>query len=35
LQRATDLPAPEDSKLEHGEITLTIPVHGLAVIEFK
>jgi xylan 1,4-beta-xylosidase len=35
LQRAADLPAPEDSKLEHGEITLTIPVHGLAVIEFK
>lgn len=35
LQLAADLPAPEAGRLKHGELTLTLPSHGLAVIELK
>ncbi len=35
LQRATGLPDPEDRKLKNGELTITLPTHGLAVIELK
>jgi xylan 1,4-beta-xylosidase len=35
LRRAADLPAPETDRLDHGEITITLPSHGLAVIELK
>jgi xylan 1,4-beta-xylosidase len=35
LRRATELPAAESRAIENGELTLTIPVHGLALIELK
>jgi xylan 1,4-beta-xylosidase len=35
LRTATDLPAPEALHVEHGELTITLPGHGLAVIELK
>ena len=35
LRRAADLLAPETDRLDHGEITITLPSHGLAVIELK
>lgn len=35
LRAATELPAPEVRRLDHGELTLTLPGHGLAVIELK
>jgi xylan 1,4-beta-xylosidase len=35
LLRATELPPPETRELDQGELTLTLPGHGLAVIEFK
>ncbi|MFZ0295189.1 MAG: glycosyl hydrolase family 39 [Candidatus Sulfotelmatobacter sp.] len=35
LRRAAELPAPEVDRIEHGEFTITLPSHGLAVIEVK
>src|SRR5258708_5261606 len=35
LRESTELPAPEALRIEHGEFTLTVPPHGLAVIELK
>lgn len=35
LQRAAELSAPETGKLKNGELTITLPGHGLAVIEIK
>jgi len=35
LRRAAELPAPEVDRIEHGEFTITLPGHGLAVIELK
>jgi xylan 1,4-beta-xylosidase len=35
LQRSAELPAPEVDRIEHGEFTITLPSHGLAVIELK
>jgi len=35
LRHAADLPAPESTRLQHGEFTITLPSYGLAVIELK
>jgi xylan 1,4-beta-xylosidase len=35
LRKAAELPAPEVRPIENGALTLTLPAHGLAVIEFK
>jgi xylan 1,4-beta-xylosidase len=35
LRHATNLPSPEDRKLKDSQLTLTLPAHGLAVIELK
>ncbi|HLX86142.1 MAG TPA: hypothetical protein VKR59_19735 [Terriglobales bacterium] len=35
LRRAADIPPPEVRKLENGQLELTIPAHGLAVVELK
>lgn len=35
LQQAAELPAPEAGRVEHGQLTLTLPSHGLAVIELN
>jgi xylan 1,4-beta-xylosidase len=35
LQHAAELPAPENGHLDHGQLTLTLPSYGLAVIELK
>ena len=35
LRKAARLPAPETCDLQNGELTLTLPSHGLAVIEVK
>ena len=35
LQHAAELPAPEAGHMEHGELTITLPSYGLAVIEVK
>ncbi|MFZ0538825.1 MAG: glycosyl hydrolase family 39 [Candidatus Sulfotelmatobacter sp.] len=35
LRRAAELPATEVDRIEHGEFTITLPSHGLAVIELK
>jgi xylan 1,4-beta-xylosidase len=35
LRRAAELPSPETRELKNGGLTLTIPAHGLAVIELK
>jgi xylan 1,4-beta-xylosidase len=35
LRRAADLPNAEVRELKNGELTLTLPAHGLAVIELK
>jgi beta-xylosidase len=35
LRRAADLPGPETERVDRGEITITLPSHGLAVIELK
>ena len=35
LRTAAELSAPETRKLKHGELTITIPAQGLAVIELK
>lgn len=35
LKKAAELPAPEDRELENGELTLTLPSYGLALVEVK
>jgi xylan 1,4-beta-xylosidase len=35
LRKASDLPAPEEVEIRTGGLTITLPAHGLAVIEFK
>jgi xylan 1,4-beta-xylosidase len=35
LRRAADLPPPSMRKLKDGELSLTLPSHGLAVVEVK
>jgi xylan 1,4-beta-xylosidase len=35
LRKAAVLPAPEGQKLKNGELTLTVPAQGLAVVELK
>jgi xylan 1,4-beta-xylosidase len=35
LQRAAELPAPEDRRVERDQLTLTLPGQSLAVVEFK
>jgi xylan 1,4-beta-xylosidase len=35
LRQAAELPAPEFDRIERGEFTITLPSHGLAVIELK
>src|ERR1700722_9794004 len=35
LRAAAELPAPEVRDLDHGELSLILPEHGLAVIELK
>jgi xylan 1,4-beta-xylosidase len=35
LRQAAELPAPEASEIKHGELTITVPAHGLAVLEIK
>ena len=35
LRKSAQLPAPEIRELKNGALTLTIPAHGLAVIELK
>ncbi len=35
LRQAAELPHPEAAELENGELTLTVPAHGLAVVELK
>ncbi len=35
LRKSAQLPSPEVRGLKNGELTLTIPAHGLAVIELK
>jgi xylan 1,4-beta-xylosidase len=35
LRKAAELPAPESQTLKNGELVLTLPAHGLAVIKLK
>jgi xylan 1,4-beta-xylosidase len=35
LRHATELPAPESREIQNGEVTLTLPAHGLALVEIK
>jgi hypothetical protein len=35
LRQATQLLPPEARQIEHGELTLTLPGQGLALIELK
>ncbi len=35
LRKAAELPAPEVRQMQNGNLTLTLPGHGLAVIELK
>jgi xylan 1,4-beta-xylosidase len=35
LRQAAQLPAPENRKLKHNELAITIPTQGLALIELK
>lgn len=35
LRMASDLPAPEIREITNGELTLSLPAHGLALIELK
>jgi beta-xylosidase len=35
LRKSADLPATETRLLKSGELSLTLPAHGLAVIELK
>jgi xylan 1,4-beta-xylosidase len=35
LRHATELPAPEYREIQNSEVTLTLPPHGLALVEIK
>ncbi len=35
LRRAADLPSPETRRIKNGELNITLPSHGLALIELK
>ncbi|MGD0566933.1 MAG: glycosyl hydrolase family 39 [Candidatus Sulfotelmatobacter sp.] len=35
LRQAAELPASEPSEIKHGELAITLPAHGLALIEIK
>ncbi|MHB8218254.1 MAG: GH39 family glycosyl hydrolase [Candidatus Sulfotelmatobacter sp.] len=35
LRHDAELPAPEEQRLKNGELRLTLPAHGLAVVELK
>ena len=35
LRKSAELPVPEGFPIKHGELSLTLPAHGLAVIELK
>ena len=35
LRRAADLPPPEGRRIRHNELSITIPAHGLALVELK
>jgi len=35
LRQNAELPAPEEQRLKNGELRLTLPAHGLAVVELK
>ena len=35
LRKAADLPPPETDRMKNGELTLTLPGHGLVVLELK
>jgi hypothetical protein len=35
LRAGTELPGPEQRKITSGELSFTLPGHGLAVIELK
>jgi xylan 1,4-beta-xylosidase len=35
LKKASELPAPEVRKLKNGELTLTLPAYGLALVDLK
>jgi xylan 1,4-beta-xylosidase len=35
LRKAAELPPPESMPLRHGEVTISLPPHGLALIEFQ
>lgn len=35
LRRVATLPDPENRQLQDGELSLTLPAHGLALIELK
>jgi hypothetical protein len=35
LRKAAQLPAPDSQTLHNGELTLTLPSYGLAVIEVR
>jgi xylan 1,4-beta-xylosidase len=35
LRQAAELPAPQASEINHGELAITLPTQGLAVIEIK
>jgi len=34
LRSAANLPAPENVRIEHGQLTIVLPPQGLALIEF-
>jgi xylan 1,4-beta-xylosidase len=35
LRRAAQMPMPENKMLKDGQLTLVLPPHGLALIEFR
>jgi xylan 1,4-beta-xylosidase len=35
LRKAAELPAPETHDVKNGELTLTLPSYGLAVVEVR
>jgi xylan 1,4-beta-xylosidase len=35
LKKVAELPAPEVRNLKNGELTLTLPSYGLALVELK
>jgi hypothetical protein len=35
LRHAADLPSPQTRRIKDGELSITLPSHGLALIELK